>query len=109
MPYFVKQDVLICFRFFSIFADNMDKFLNSLGNVYAGCLYEALITELGDIEADLARGDLSRPLQWLSEHLQQFGRSRPAHELIETATGKAASVTPLVTYIQRKFSDLYAL
>ena len=81
----------------------------SLGNVYAGCLYEALITELGDIEADLARGDLSRPLQWLSEHLQQFGRSRPAHELIETATGKAASVTPLVTYIQRKFSDLYAL
>ena len=81
----------------------------TLGNVYAGCLYEAMCDTLGDLDAELAQGDLTRPLSWLSKNLQQFGRSLSASELIKNATGQSASVKPLVSYIEQKFSALYDL
>jgi len=81
----------------------------SLGNVYAGCLYEKMTEDVPNLESDLEKGDLSRATSWLKDALQQHGSRYPARELMSRACGKEPSVGPLVNYIKRKFSDIYDL
>ena len=81
----------------------------SLGNVYAGCLFEKMTQDLQNLESDLGNGDPSCATNWLKEALQQHGSRFPAEELMSKACGKAPSVSPLVTYIERKFSEIYDL
>ncbi|MGB1828419.1 MAG: carboxypeptidase M32, partial [Paracoccaceae bacterium] len=81
----------------------------SLGNVYAGCLYEKMTEDVPNLESDLEKGDLSRATSWLKDALQLHGSRYPARELMSRACGKEPSVGPLVSYIKRKFSDIYDL
>lgn len=79
----------------------------TLGNVYAGCLYQALRTAQPRLDTDLARGDTSGATGWLRETLQRFGALRPPRETIQHATGQAPSVQPLLEYLEAKFGALY--
>ena len=81
----------------------------SLGNVYAGCLFEKMTQDLKNLESDLEKGDPSRATDWLKTALQQHGNRYPAEELMSKACGKAPSVGPFVKYIERKFSEIYDL
>lgn len=81
----------------------------SLGNVYAGCLYEALRRDVPGLDDDLAQGDTSAALAWLRDNLQVHGGLRTPRETIAHATGAAPSEDPLMRYLKAKFSDLYAL
>ena len=81
----------------------------SLGNVYAGCLFEKMSEDLPNLENDLEKGDTSRATDWLKVALQRHGSRYPAEELMSKACGKEPSVDPLVTYIERKFSEIYDL
>ncbi|MEM6887311.1 MAG: carboxypeptidase M32 [Pseudomonadota bacterium] len=81
----------------------------SLGNVYAGCLYEAMRAALPALDADLARGDTSGATGWLRENVQQFGGLYEPCDLIARACGNAPSEAPLLAYLNRKFSELYGL
>ncbi len=81
----------------------------SLGNVYAGCLHEALRADVPDLDADLACGDTSNATDWLRKNLQQFGGLRTPGETIAHATGQAPDVAPLLAYLEEKFSAIYGL
>jgi carboxypeptidase Taq len=81
----------------------------SLGNVYAGCLFEALRRDLPDIDAYLARGVTTPATAWLREKLQRFGALRGPRETIEHACGHAPTVEPLLDYLEAKFGALYRL
>ncbi len=81
----------------------------SLGNVYAGCLHEALRIAVPDLNDDLARGDTSRATGWLRQNVQQFGGLRTPVETIAHATGAAPSEVPLLDYLERKFGAIYGL
>ncbi len=81
----------------------------SLGNVYAGCLFEKMTEDLPNLESDLEKGDPSRATDWLKAALQRHGSRYPAEELMSKACGTAPSVGPLVKYIERKFSEIYDL
>ncbi len=81
----------------------------SLGNVYAGCLFEAMQRALPDLETDLAAGDLTRATGWLREALQQHGGLRDPVETITHATDTAPTAAPLLDYLKTKFSTLYRL
>ncbi|KMW56732.1 Thermostable carboxypeptidase 1 [Candidatus Rhodobacter oscarellae] len=81
----------------------------SLGNVYAGCLHEALRRAVPDLDGQLAAGDSSAATGWLREHLQQFGALREPRDTIIHATGSEPSVEPLLGYLEAKFSELYGL
>ncbi|PRY24328.1 carboxypeptidase Taq [Aliiruegeria haliotis] len=81
----------------------------SLGNVYAGCLFEALKADVPEWETALARGDASPATDWLRAKIQTHGALYRPREVIEKATGKPISVDPLLTYLEEKFSDLYNL
>ena len=81
----------------------------SLGNVYAGCLHEALRVAVPDLDDDLAKGDTSRATGWLRANLQTHGGFYQPAETIEKAAGFAPSEKPLLAYLKAKFSDLYEL
>ncbi len=81
----------------------------TLGNVYAGCLHEALRKAVPGLDDDLARGDTSRATGWLRENLQQHGGLRTPVETIAHAAGVAPTEGPLLEYLEAKFSGIYGL
>jgi carboxypeptidase Taq len=81
----------------------------SLGNVYAGCLNDAMRAALPALDADLVRGDTRAATGWLRHNLQQHGGLRKPVDTITHACGTAPSEAPLLDYLEAKFSDLYAL
>ncbi|MEQ6247996.1 carboxypeptidase M32 [Sulfitobacter sp. HNIBRBA3233] len=81
----------------------------SLGNVYAGCLNEAMRTALPDLDADLAQGDTSAATGWLRENVQRHGGLMLPRDVIETASAQKVSEAPLLDYLNTKFSVLYRI
>ncbi|WP_108814294.1 carboxypeptidase M32 [Loktanella sp. Alg231-35] len=81
----------------------------TLGNVYAGCLHEALRKALPDLDDQLAKGDAGPATAWLREAVQQYGGLRTPVETIGHATGAAPSEGPLLDYLEEKFSGIYGL
>ena len=81
----------------------------SLGNVYAGCLHEAMRKALPDLDADLAKGDTSVATAWLGANVQTHGGLYEPRDVIERAAGQAPSEAPLLAYLQEKFSGIYGL
>lgn len=79
----------------------------SLGNVYAGCLHQALRADIPDLDDDLAQGNLSRATGWLAERVQRHGGLYSPRDLVTRATGQAPSEAPLLAYLDAKFRDLY--
>ena len=81
----------------------------SLGNVYAGCLHEALRAALPDLDDELAQGYTGSATSWLRTNVQTHGGLYEPRDLIERASGVTPSEAPLLRYLQTKFSDLYDL
>ena len=81
----------------------------TLGNVYAGCLHQALRKAVPDLDADLARGDPSAATGWLRENLQRHGGLRGPRETIKLACGFEPTEGPLLDYLEAKFGRLYGL
>ncbi len=79
----------------------------SLGNVYAGCLAEALRQAVPDLDARLAQGDMGQAMGWLRENVQQHGGLYTPRQLITRACGFEPTEAPLMTYLQEKFGALY--
>ena len=81
----------------------------ALGNVYAGCLHQALRKAVPDLDGDLARGDPSAATGWLRENLQRHGGLRGPRETIRLACGFEPNEGPLLDYLEAKFGALYGL
>lgn len=81
----------------------------TLGNVYAGCLYEALRGAVPDLDAQLGAGELGPATAWLRDNLQRHGGLYKPREVIERASGQKPGAGPLLGYLEAKFSDLYGL
>jgi carboxypeptidase Taq len=81
----------------------------SLGNVYAGCLNEAMRTALPNLDTALAKGDTSQATDWLGANVQTHGGLYEPRDIITRAAGQAPSEAPLLAYLKEKFSDIYKL
>ncbi|WP_271947314.1 carboxypeptidase M32 [Ruegeria faecimaris] len=81
----------------------------SLGNVYAGCLNQALRSALPDLDTQLAEGDTSGATGWLRENLQRHGGLFAPREIIQRASGMEPGPEPLLEYLEQKFGSLYGL
>lgn len=81
----------------------------ALGNVYAGCLMQALRADLPDLDASLAKGDTRPATAWLQQRLQRHGRLRAPRDTIAHACGFAPSEGPLLDYLEAKFGEIYGL
>jgi carboxypeptidase Taq len=81
----------------------------TLGNVYAGCLNEAMRADLPDLDTDLAQGNTTAATGWLQQNVQQYGGLYEPREVIEKASGIAPTEAPLIRYLSHKFGELYGL
>lgn len=81
----------------------------SLGNVYAGCLNEAMRDAIPELDDHLAQGDTARATGWLQNNVQQYGGLYEPREVIERASGMVLTEQPLITYLKAKFSEIYKL
>ncbi len=81
----------------------------TLGNVYAGCLWKALRSDLPAIDDALAQGNTAPATEWLREKLQRHGGLYDPRETIRQACGFEPSEEPLLEYLEHKFTGLYAL
>jgi carboxypeptidase Taq len=81
----------------------------SLGNVYAGCLNEAMCEAIPELDEQLAQGDTARATGWLQNNVQIHGGLYEPREVIEKASGRAPDPQPLIDYLKTKFSDIYKL
>ena len=80
----------------------------SLGNVYAGCLHEALRRDVTGLDDMLAKGDTSAATGWLRRNVQRHGGLYRPKEVIAQACGTSeAEITeaPLLAYLNDKFSS----
>ncbi|KAE9628475.1 carboxypeptidase M32 [Parasedimentitalea maritima] len=81
----------------------------SLGNVYAGCLHQALRKSVPNLDQQLSVGDTSGAVSWLQKNLQQHGGLRSPLETITYAAGSQPTHEPLLEYLETKFGDIYNL
>ena len=81
----------------------------SLGNVYAGCLNEALRDAVPTLDDDLAMGNTDTATSWLLTNVQTHGGLYEPRDVIERASGKPPSEGPLLSYLNEKFADIYRL
>ena len=81
----------------------------ALGNVYAGCLNEALRAAVPGLDAALEAGDPAPALAWLRENLQRYGGLRTPRETIMHATGTEISEAPLLDYLDSKYGTLFGV
>lgn len=81
----------------------------SLGNVYAGCLNQALRAAVPDLDTQLAEGDTSGATSWLRENVQQYGGLYAPRDIIQRASGVEPGPEPLLDYLEGKFGALYNL
>ncbi len=81
----------------------------SLGNVYAGCLHDALRRDVPDLDAFLEAGNPAPALDWLREKVQRHGGLRTPRETIEHATGAEISEAPLLDYLDAKYGGLFGV
>ncbi len=81
----------------------------SLGNIYSACLDRAMLADLPDREAMVRAAETQPILDWLRDRIHAKGRVLPAPQMIEQATGEAPTATPLIDYLEAKFTALYDL
>jgi len=81
----------------------------SLGNVYAGCLFEALRAAVPGLDGQLAQGDTSGATAWLRENVQTLGGLYEPKDVIARARGASPSEAPLLAYLKAKFTSIYGL
>ncbi|MDF0600532.1 carboxypeptidase M32 [Psychromarinibacter sp. C21-152] len=81
----------------------------TLGNVYAGCLLQAMKQAVPDLDAQLARGDTAAATGWLRDNLQRHGGLRAPRATIAHACGFEPNEEPLLDYLETKFRSLYDL
>ena len=81
----------------------------TLGNVYAGCLWQAMNAAVPGLEGQLSRGDTASAIDWLRENLQRHGGLNSPRETIALACGFEPSEGPLLEYLESKFGALYGL
>ncbi len=81
----------------------------SLGNLYASQFFEQAQSDLGDLEAQISRGDFDPLREWLTEKIHRPGKQFTAAELVRLVTGRPLDHTPLVNHLYHKFGTLYGV
>lgn len=81
----------------------------TLGNLYAGQLWEAINKQIPTLEAQLARGEMGELKTWLNTNIHQHGKQYRAEELCEKLTGRKLSSDGLLRYLEGKIRPIYGV
>ena len=80
----------------------------ALGSAYGAQMLAVMQQELGDVYADVEKGDLSRITGWLRKNIHQYACFKKPGKLFEDACGKF-DAKYYTDYLNKKYSELYNL
>jgi len=81
----------------------------TLGNLYATQFFESARTDLGDLDAQFAKGEFAPLLGWLRNKIHQQGQRYTAGELVKVVTGRSLSAEPLLRHLRNKAREIYQI
>ena len=79
----------------------------ALGNLMSTQIFEQAGRELDDIDESIAEGNFGELLSWLRTKIHRHGRKLDAGEILESATGDGLSAKSWLSYVRRKFGQIY--
>lgn len=77
----------------------------TIGNVLSVAVFDAARAALGDLDDQVAAGDVAAVVAWLREHVHAHGRRYAPNALIERVTGGPLRVEPYLAYLRGKYLD----
>lgn len=99
----VLQDVHWSFGAFGYFPTY------TLGNLYSVQFYEQAKLEIPHLEDEIAAGQLMVLQRWLGQKIHRWGRMFTPDHLSRRVTGKSLDPEPFLTYVEKKYGELYKL
>lgn len=81
----------------------------TLGNLYAAQFFAKAKEEIGDLDAQFARGSFEGLLNWLRENIHKHGQRYRANDLVKHITGKPLSHKYFIDYLKDKYKPLYGI
>ena len=80
----------------------------ALGSAYGAQMLSVMEKDLGDIYADVEKGDLSRVTGWLKDNIHSHASFKKPGDLFKAVCGEF-DVKYYIDYLNDKFSELYNL
>jgi carboxypeptidase Taq len=81
----------------------------ALGNLYGLQFWKKLAADLPQVEQAMIRGDFGDIHRWLQETSYCWGSRLDPPDLLQKITGEKLSITPFLSYIDKKYTELYGL
>ncbi len=81
----------------------------SLGNMYAAQFADTMEEQIDGFWSLVEQGNLAPVKQWLTDKIYKYGKMRTPSELVQGITGKSLDPQHLVTYLTKKYTDIYRL
>jgi len=75
----------------------------TLGNIYAGELYQKMSQQIPNLEEQIDKGELEGISRWVRENIHRHGNVYKAPELMEKVCGRKPQMDALVDYLRAKF------
>ena len=79
----------------------------ALGNLMSTQLFNQAREDIDDLDGKIASGEFGDLLQWLRQHVHQYGRKLLAPEILKKATGASLGSESWLTYIRKKYGAIY--
>ena len=76
----------------------------ALGNVISAQLWERMLEDVPDVDAQMARGEFGAIREWLREHVHRHGRKFTPSELLDRVVGGPIDAEPYLRYLQGKLA-----
>jgi carboxypeptidase Taq len=78
-----------------------------LGSIFSVQLYEKALRDLPVIPAQIENGKYAELLGWLRKNIHTHGRKFTLDELARRVTGKALQSRSYVSYLKKKYGEIY--
>ena len=105
----VPSDTLGCLQDIHWSFGNIGYFPSyALGSAYGAQMLHVMQKEIGDVFADVEKGDLSRITDWLRKNIHRYASFKKPGQVFEDACGKF-DASYYTDYLTKKYTELYNL
>ena len=81
----------------------------TLGNLYSVQFFEQAKLEIPHLEDEIAAGQLMVLRRWLEQKIHRWGRMFTPDHLAQRVAGTTVSPEPFLTYVEKKYGEIYQL
>jgi carboxypeptidase Taq len=79
-----------------------------VGNIYDGIWLSKLNKNLPDWREKIEKGSFKEVKEWLTENVYRYANLYDPDDLVKHVTGKGLVIEPFISYLDDKFSRIYA-